>query len=175
MPNWIDLVCHYTAVKSEHLLYNGKRWVCAVSWAINEFVWFQCKIGQIRGRPFWQKVCVVSRAIYFLGKTGVKFMKVAKLYSTWGYTDEFHTNSAKKHHVVWLLLQVDSRINLLYNSKWAPVSIFFSFSFSFFVIGFSSPKLAIYFAQFCINQNVTILWKGPFCTVMGPALRFLFR
>ena len=44
----------------------------------------------------------------------------------------------------------------------------------FFLIGFSSPKLAICFAQLCTNQNVTISRKGPFCTVMGPALGFFF-
>ena len=47
--------------------------------------------------------------------------------------------------------------------------------FFFFLIGFSSPKLAISFAQFCTNQNVTISRKGRFYTVMGPALGFLFR
>ena len=67
---------------------------------INEFVWFQCRIGPIQGRPIRQKVCAVSHVINVWGRTGVKFIKDAKFYSTWGYTDEFHTNSAKKHHVV---------------------------------------------------------------------------
>ena len=84
--------CHQQRLTSHSnlLYYNDKRRVCVVSRAVNDFLWFQCRIGQIRVRPIRQKVCVVSRAIYFSGKTGVKFMKVAKLCSTWGYTDEFH-------------------------------------------------------------------------------------
>ena len=60
-------------------LYDGKRRICVLSNAINEFVWVQWRIGPIQGQPIWQKVYVFSRAIIFLGKTGVKFMKDAKL------------------------------------------------------------------------------------------------
>ena len=140
----------------QHLLCNGKRRVCVVPRAINDFLWFQCRIGSIQGRPIWQKVCVVSRAIYFWDKTGVKFMKVAKLYSTWGYTDDFHTESAKKHHVVWLFPNVDIRVKHFMQCEgsmiwWASVSIFF-----IFVVGFSLPKLAFFLHNFVLN----ILWQS---------------
>ena len=53
------------------------------------------------------------------------------------------------NRVIWGLFiqKKDKRgLNLLHNSKWAPVSIFFYFFISIYVIGFSSPKVVIRFA-----------------------------
>ena len=48
--------------------------------------------------------------------------------------------------------------DLLYNSKWAPVLIFYFF----YVSSFSSPKSATRFAKFRTKQNVTLSQKGSF-------------
>ena len=57
--------------------------------------------GPMQGRPIWQKVCVVPNEFIFVVEMGyVKFVKDAKLFSTWAHTDEFHTHTAKNHHVL---------------------------------------------------------------------------
>ena len=116
----------------------------------------RCRAGRF-GKSLYR-----SHAIYFFGKIKVKICERRKtLFNLGLHRRVSHPRSEQASSALtYPAGRLSHQISYILTSELLFQS--FLFLFLHFVIVFSLPKLAIVFAQFCTNQNVTISRKGPF-------------